>query len=123
MTEEFYERSYLKALKTRRLICNEFDDVFKQVDVILTPSATGSAFSKNDKLSPLDIYLNDIYTVGASLAGLPAISIPVGKDKNNLPLGLQLIGRKFDEETVFKFAHHLEDISKFDNTPSKVMGE
>lgn len=123
LTEEFYERSYLKALKTRRLICNEFDDVFKQVDVILTPSATGSAFSKNDKLSPLDIYLNDIYTVGASLAGLPAISIPVGKDKNNLPLGLQLIGRKFDEETVFKFAHHLEDISKFDNTPSKVMGE
>ena len=123
LTEEFYERSYLKALKTRRLICNDFEEAFKKVDVILTPSTTGSAFSKNDKLSPLDVYLNDIYTVGASLAGLPSISIPVGYDKFGLPLGLQLIGRKFDEETVFKFAHHLEDISKFDNTPSKVMGE
>lgn len=100
LTEEFYERSYLKALKTRRLICNDFDEAFKQVDVILTPSTTGAAFSKNDKLSPLDIYLNDVYTVGSSLAGLPSISIPVGKDKNGLPLGLQVIGRKFDEATV-----------------------
>ncbi|MDE6224442.1 MAG: Asp-tRNA(Asn)/Glu-tRNA(Gln) amidotransferase subunit GatA, partial [Alphaproteobacteria bacterium] len=123
LTEEFYERSYLKALKTRRLICNDFDEVFKKVDVILTPSTTGAAFSKNDSLSPLDVYLNDIYTVGASLAGLPAISVPVGYDKNGLPLGLQVIGRKFDEETIFKFAHHIEAISKFDNTPSKVMGE
>ena len=123
LTEEFYERSYLKALKTRRLICNDFDEVFKKVDVILTPSTTGAAFSKNDSLSPLDVYLNDIYTVGASLAGLPAISIPVGYDKNGLPLGLQVIGKRFDEETIFKFAHHIEAISKFDNTPSKVMGE
>lgn len=123
LTEEFYEKSYLKALKTRRLICNDFDEAFKKVDVILTPSTTGPAFSKNDKLSPMDIYLNDIYTVGASLAGLPAMSIPVGYDKNNLPLGLQLIGKRFDEEMVFRFAHHIEDISKFDNTPSKVMGE
>ncbi len=123
LTEEFYEKSYLKALKTRRLICNDFDEAFKKVDVILTPSTTGPAFSKNDKLSPMDIYLNDIYTVGASLAGLPAMSIPAGYDKNNLPLGLQLIGKRFDEEMVFRFAHHIEDISKFDNTPSKVMGE
>ena len=123
LTEEFYEKSYLKALKTRRLICNDFDEAFKKVDVILTPSTTGPAFSKNDKLSPMDIYLNDIYTVGASLAGLPAMSIPVGYDKNNLPLGLQLIGKRFDEEMVFRFAHHIENISKFDNTPSKVMGE
>lgn len=123
LTEEFYERSYLKALKTRRLICNDFDEAFKQVDVILTPSTTGAAFSKNDKLSPLDIYLNDVYTVGSSLAGLPSISIPVGKDKNGLPLGLQVIGRKFDEATVYKFAYQIEFISQFDNTPSKVMGE
>lgn len=123
LTEEFYERSYLKALKTRRLICNDFDEAFKQVDVILTPSTTGAAFSKNDKLSPLDIYLNDVYTVGSSLAGLPSISIPVGKDKNGLPLGLQVIGRKFDEAIVYKFAYQIEFISQFDNTPSKVMGE
>ena len=123
LTEEFYERSYLKALKTRRLICEEFEEAFKNVDVILTPSTTGAAFSKNDKLSPLDVYLNDVYTVGSSLAGLPSISIPVGKDKNGLPLGLQIMGRKFDEETVYKVAFQLEVISKFDNTPSKVMGE
>ncbi len=123
LTEEFYERSYLKALKTRHLICNDFDEAFKKVDVILTPSTTGAAFSKNDKLSPLDVYLNDVYTVGASLAGLPSISVPVGKDKNGLPLGLQIIGKKFDEENVFKFASQLELVSNFDNTPSKVMGE
>ncbi|MCR5506468.1 MAG: Asp-tRNA(Asn)/Glu-tRNA(Gln) amidotransferase subunit GatA [bacterium] len=123
LTEEFYERSYLKALKTRRIICNEFEEAFKKVDVILTPSTTGAAFSKNDKLSPLEVYLNDIYTVGSSLAGLPSMSIPVGKDKNGLPLGLQVMGRKFDEETVYKVASQLELISQFDNTPSKVMGE
>ncbi len=121
LTEEFYERSYLKALKTRRLICEDFEKAFEKVDVILTPSTTGAAFSKNDELSPLDIYLNDVYTVGSSLAGLPAISVPVGKDENGLPLGLQLIGKKFDEETVFKFAHHLELVSNFDNKPSTVM--
>lgn len=123
LTEEFYERSYLKALKIRRLICNEFTEAFKNVDVILHPTTTGAAFSKNDKLSPLDIWLSDVYTVVANLAGLPAISVPVGYDKNGLPLGLQLVGKLFDEETVFKFAHHLELVSKFDNTPSKVMGE
>lgn len=123
LTEEFYERSYLKALKTRRIICEEFEEAFKKVDIILTPSTTGAAFSKNDKLSPLEVYLNDIYTVGSSLAGLPSMSIPVGKDKNGLPLGLQVMGRKFDEETVYKVASQLELISQFDNTPSKVMGE
>ncbi len=123
LTEEFYERSYLKALKTRRLICEEFEEAFKKVDVILTPSTTGAAFSKNDKLSPLDVYLNDVYTVGSSLAGLPSMSVPVGKDKNGLPLGLQIMGRKFDEETVYKVGYQLELISQFDNTPSKVMGE
>ena len=123
LTEEFYERSYLKALKTRRIICDEFEEAFKKVDIILTPSTTGAAFSKNDKLSPLEVYLNDIYTVGSSLAGLPSMSVPVGKDKNGLPLGLQIMGRKFDEETVYKVASQIELVSQFDNTPSKVMGE
>ena len=123
LTEEFYEKSYLQALKIRRLIVEEFDKVFKDVDLILTPSTTGAAFSKNDKLTPIDIYLNDVFTVGASLAGLPAISVPVGYDNFGLPLGLQLIGRKFDEVGVYKGAYGLEQFSKFDNRPSKVMGE
>ncbi len=123
LTEEFYEKSYLKALKVRRIIVDEFDKVFNDVDVLLTPSTTGGAFSKNDKLSPMEVYLNDIYTVGASLAGLPAISVPVGSDENGLPLGLQIIGKRFDEEKVFNFASHLENISGFKNEPSFVMGE
>lgn len=123
LTEEFYEKYYLKALKVRRIITDEFDKVFNEVDVLLTPSTTGGAFSKNDKLSPMEVYLNDVYTVGASLAGLPAISVPVGKDLNGLPLGLQLIGKRFDEEKVFNFGSHLENISKFNNKPSLVMGE
>ncbi len=123
LTEEFYEKFYVKALKVRRVITDEFDKVFNEVDVLLTPSTTGGAFSKNDKLSPMEVYLNDIYTVGASLSGLPAISVPVGKDSNGLPLGLQLIGKRFDEEKVFNLAAHLENISKFDNKPSFVMGE
>ena len=72
-----------------------------------TPTTTGAAFSKNDKLSPLEVYLNDIYTVGSSLAGLPSMSIPVGKDKNGLPLGLQVMGRKFDEETVYNMTKYV----------------
>jgi len=123
LTEEFYERSYLKALKTRHIICDEFNEAFKKVDVILTPTTTGAAFSKNDKLTPLEVYLNDVYTVGADLAGIPAISIPVGRDSNGLPLGLQIMGRRFDESTVYKFAHQLEAISQFNNTPSFVMGD
>ena len=91
--------------------------------LFITGSCPGKPLSKNDKLSPLEVYLNDIYTVGSSLAGLPSMSIPVGKDKNGLPLGLQVMGRKFDEETVYKVASQLELISQFDNTPSKVMGE
>jgi aspartyl-tRNA(Asn)/glutamyl-tRNA(Gln) amidotransferase subunit A len=122
LTEEFYERSYVKAMKVRRILANEFDEAFAKADVVLTPSTTGPAFSKNDRMTPLDIYLNDVYTGVANLTGLPAMSVPAGIDKDGLPLGLQLIGRRFDEETLFRFAYHIEKIASLDNRPSHVMG-
>ncbi|MDR1477189.1 MAG: Asp-tRNA(Asn)/Glu-tRNA(Gln) amidotransferase subunit GatA [Rickettsiales bacterium] len=122
LTEEFYERSFLKALKVRRILSDEFDDVFGHVDVLLTPTAPTPALSKDAKLSPIEVWLSDVYTVIANLVGTPAISVPAAKTASGLPLGIQIIGRRFDEETVFKFAHHVEKAAAFDNTPSKVMG-
>jgi aspartyl-tRNA(Asn)/glutamyl-tRNA(Gln) amidotransferase subunit A len=122
LTEEFYERSFLKAMKVRRVLCDEFDSVFEKADVILAPTTIGPAFSKDAKMSPVEVYLNDVYTVTANLVGAPAVSVPAGRGADGLPLGMQVVGRRFDEETVFKFAHHLEAAAGFDNTPSKVMG-
>ena len=110
----YYDAYYLKAQKVRQLIYNDFLDSFKKVDLILTPTTPGTAFPLGDKISdPISMYLNDVFTVPASLAGLPAISVPCGLHSNGLPLGLQLIGRKWDEETVFKCANILESSSGF----------
>lgn len=122
LTEEFYERSFLKAMKVRRMLCDEFDAVFERADVLLAPTTIGPAFSKDAKMSPVEVYLNDVYTVTANLVGNPAISVPAARSSGGLPLGVQLIGRRFDEETVFKFAHHVEAIAGFACTPSNVMG-
>jgi len=113
LTEEFYERSYLKALKVRRLIRDDFVNAFKTVDAILAPTATGPAYDKDKKLSPVEVYMNDVYTIIANMAGMPAINIPAGKTSDGgLPLGLQLIGRMFGEETLFTLASALEKGTK-----------
>ena len=110
----YYDAYYLKAQKVRQLIYNDFLDSFKKVDLILTPTTPGTAFPLGDKISdPISMYLNDIFTVPASLAGLPAISVPCGLHSNGLPLGLQLIGRRWDEGTVFNCANILENSSSF----------
>ena len=97
----YYDAYYLKAQKVRALIARDFTQAFKQVDVILTPTAPSDAFAIGDKTDdPITMYLNDVFTVPTSLAGLPAISVPAGLSARGLPLGLQLIGRPFDEETV-----------------------
>ena len=112
----YYDAYYLKAQKVRQLIYNDFLDSFKKVDVILTPTTPGTAFPIEDKITdPISMYLNDIFTVPASLAGLPAISVPVGLHSNGLPLGLQLIGRRWDEQSVFTCANVLESSSSFHN--------
>ena len=105
----YYDAYYLKAQKVRKLIANDFNDAFKDCDFIVTPTTPSAAFplsaSQDD---PIKMYLNDIFTVPASLAGLPGISIPFGKDKNNLPLGIQILGKHFDEQQVFNAAYCLE---------------
>ena len=110
----FYDAYYVRALKVRRRIAEDFDKVWGQVDAILTPSTPSAAFAIGDRqIDPLQMYLNDIFTVTANLAGLPGISVPAGVDSGGLPLGLQVIGKALDEATVFKVASVLEDAAGF----------
>ncbi len=105
----YYDAYYLKAQKVRKLIADDFNKAFQECDFIVTPTAPSAAFPLNEKQNdPIKMYLNDVFTVPASLAGLPGISIPFGKDKNNLPLGIQILGKHFDEQQVFNAALSLE---------------
>ena len=105
----YYDAYYLKAQKVRKLISNDFVEAFSNCDLILTPTAPNSAFPLNEKQDdPIKMYLNDVFTVPASLAGIPGISIPYGNDKNGLPLGIQLLGRHFNEQEIFNAAYALE---------------
>ena len=112
----YYDAYYVKAQKVRRLIQNDFNEAFKHCDVILTPTSPTTAFPIGDKAmmeNPLNMYLNDVFTVSVNLAGLPAMSLPIGLASNGLPLGMQLISRAFDEETMFKAAFALEQDAGF----------
>lgn len=101
----YYDAYYKKAMQVRTLVTRDFESVFKDVDLLLTPTTPTTAFQKGEKVDdPLQMYLNDIFTVPASLAGLPAISIPAGKDSHGLPIGVQLIGPQWSEETLLRAA-------------------
>ena len=116
----FYDAYYVRALKVRRRIAQDFDDVWGKVDAILTPSTPSAAFAIGDKqIDPVTMYLNDVFTVTANLAGLPGISVPAGLDKGGLPLGLQVIGKALDEATVFQVADTLEQAAGFVARPEK----
>lgn len=115
-----YETTYLQAQKVRHLIINDFKNAFTKVDAILVPTTTGVAFPINQKMTPIEMYMNDIFTIPASLAGLPCISLPTGLSSNGLPLGLQIIGNNFDEITVLKVAKFLELQAKFNAKPTGV---
>jgi len=105
----YYDAYYLKAQKVRKLIANDFNEAFKECDLIVTPTAPSAAFPLDQEQDdPIKMYLNDVFTVPASLAGLPGISIPFGKDKNNLPLGIQILGKHFNEQQVLNGALSLE---------------
>ncbi|MBT4645184.1 MAG: Asp-tRNA(Asn)/Glu-tRNA(Gln) amidotransferase subunit GatA [Pelagibacteraceae bacterium] len=105
----YYDAYYLKAQKVRKLIADDFVKAFKECDLILTPTAPSAAFPLNEKQDdPIKMYLNDVFTVPASLAGIPGISIPYGKDKNGLPLGIQLLSKHFNEQEIFNAAFALE---------------
>jgi len=105
----YYDAYYLKALKVRRLIKNEFDEAFSKVDLILTPTAPNTSYKFGEKANdPLAMYLEDICTVPANLAGIPGISIPAGMSSSNLPIGMQLLGPAMGEETLLRAAFTFE---------------
>jgi aspartyl-tRNA(Asn)/glutamyl-tRNA(Gln) amidotransferase subunit A len=106
----YYDAYYLKAQKVRTLIKRDFDQAFETVDAILTPTTPGPAFAAGEKSGdPLEMYLNDIFTVTVNMAGLPGMSVPAGLSSEGTPLGLQLIGRAFDEETLFRAGRVIEE--------------
>ena len=113
LSSGYYDAYYLKAQKVRRLIKEDFENVYKKVDYILTPSTPTTSFELGKKQDPLTMYLNDIFTVPASLAGLPGISLPVGLDKSGLPIGIQLIANSFDEPGLISTARVLEKSAGF----------
>ena len=116
----YYDAYYLKALKVRRRIADDFDQAFERVDALLTPTAPSAAFGLGENSAdPVAMYLNDIFTVTVNLAGLPGLSVPGGLDPNGLPLGLQLIGRALDEGTLFSLGAALETAAAFRVRPEK----
>jgi aspartyl-tRNA(Asn)/glutamyl-tRNA(Gln) amidotransferase subunit A len=105
----YYDAYYLKAQKVRTLLTRDFEEAFRKVDAIVTPTSPTAAFRLGEKSNdPLAMYLADIYTVTADLAGIPGISIPCGETKEKLPIGLQILGKHFDESTILRVAHAYE---------------
>ena len=115
----YYDADYLRAQKVRALILRDFTEVFGKVDALLTPTAPSAAFAQGENMDdPIKMYLNDVFTVPASMAGVPAMSIPAGLDAQGLPLGLQVIGKPFDEETVFAVSAAIERAAGFSALPT-----
>lgn len=118
LSSGFKDAYYVKAQQVRRLISNDFKNAFKKVDVIALPAAPTPAFKLNEKITdPTIMYLNDIFTIPASLAGMPAMSVPAGFTDKGLPLGMQIVGKAFDEITMLKAAREIERSLNLDLTP------
>ena len=114
LSSGYYDAYYIKAQKVRRLISNDFMEAYKQCDVLLTPTAPSAAFAIGENEDdPIKMYLNDVFTVPSSLAGLPGMSVPAGLSSEGLPLGLQIIGRPWDEETVLRVGNAIERAANF----------
>ena len=116
----YYDAYYARAQKLRTMIKRDFDQAFEKCDVLLTPTTPGPAFAVGAKTTdPLEMYLQDVFTVTVNLAGLPGISVPAGLTENGLPLGLQLIGKAFDEATLLRAAYAVETAADFKHSPAK----
>lgn len=123
LSSGYYDAYYLRAQKIRTLIQRDFLSAFEKVDVLLTPTAPSAAFAHDEKpTDPVQVYLNDVFTVPASLAGVPALSLPAGLDSKGLPLGLQLIGRYFEEDTLFAAGRVMEKAAGFMHRPALFAG-
>ena len=119
----YYDAYYLKAQRVRRLIKNDFDGAFNQVDAILTPATPSAAFPVGRKVDdPVINYLNDVFTVPANLAGLPGMSVPAGFNQAGLPLGLQVLAKPFDEASIYKVGKVIEDSAAISTMPQRMAG-
>ena len=119
----YYDAYYARAQKLRTLIKRDFDKAFESCDVLLTPATPGPAFGAGEKTSdPVSMYLNDVFTVTVNLAGLPGLSVPAGLTESGLPLGLQLIGKAFDEGTVLRAGRAIEEAAAFHHKPANWWG-
>ena len=119
----YYDAYYLKAQKVRRLIKNDFDSVFEIVDALITPATPTAAFPVGRKIDdPVTNFLNDVFTVPANLAGLPAMSVPAGLTKEDLPLGLQIVGKAFDEASIYRVGGVIEAAANFTANPDRMAG-
>mgnify|MGYP003632038113 CR=1 FL=1 len=120
----YYDAYYIKAQKVRRLIQNDFIEAYKKVDVILTPATPSSAFAIGENEDdPIKMYLNDIFTVTVNMAGLPGMSVPAGMDSRGLPLGLQVIGRPFDEATILRTCRFIEKSAALSAKPKFLLNK
>jgi aspartyl-tRNA(Asn)/glutamyl-tRNA(Gln) amidotransferase subunit A len=114
LSSGYYDAYYKKAQQVRTLIKNDFEKVFEKYDLIIGPTAPSTAFKIGEKIDdPLTMYANDILTIPVNLAGVPGISVPCGLGANGLPLGLQIIGKHFDESTVYRVAHAFEQATNY----------
>lgn len=114
----YYDAYYIKAQKVRRLILEDFTKAFEKCDALMTPTSPSAAFAVGEHMDdPIQMYLEDVFTSPASLAGMPGLSVPAGLNSNGLPLGLQIIGKHWDEETVFKVGHAIERAANFTAMP------
>jgi aspartyl-tRNA(Asn)/glutamyl-tRNA(Gln) amidotransferase subunit A len=119
----YYDAYYLRAQKVRALILKDFTDAFRNVDALVTPTAPSAAFAQGEKMDdPIKMYLNDVFTVPANMSGIPGLSVPAGLDASGLPLGLQVLGRPFDEESVFAVGAALERAAGFKALPDMRAG-
>lgn len=123
LSSESYEVYFMQAARVRRMISDSFNSAFEQCDLIVCPSGAGTAMPLDSDLTPLEYYALDLFTVAMNLAGIPAVSVPCGLAGNGLPLGMQVVGRRFDDMRVLQLAKHIETAAAVDNRPTTIMGE
>lgn len=123
LSSESYEVYFMQAARVRRMIADSFNTAFEQCDLIVCPTSSSTAMPLDSDLTPLEYYALDLFTVAMNLAGIPACSVPAGLAENGLPLGMQVVGRRFDDMRVMQLAKHVEQFAAVDNRPTKVMGK
>ena len=123
LSSESYDVYFMQAARVRRMIADSFNSAFSECDLIVCPSSAGTAMPLDSGLSPLEFYALDLFTVAMNLAGVPACSVPCGLASNGLPLGIQVVGARFDDMRVLQLAKHIETAANIDNRPTVIMGK